>query len=58
MLEVTIARGSRQSYRVQLTVDRRAVPRGVQIVAFDITLDGRRYGELFDFLIQAQAKEK
>jgi hypothetical protein len=26
----------------------------VQIVPFDITLDGKRYGELFDFLIRAK----
>jgi len=27
---------------------------GVGIVAFDITLDGRRYGERFDFIVQVE----
>lgn len=54
VLAGTIDRESRQSYQVKLTVDRAAVPRGVQIIPFDITLDGKRYGELFDFLIRSQ----
>ena len=53
VLEGTIAPESRQSYPVKLSVDRSSVLSGVQIVPFDITLDGNRYGELFDFLIQA-----
>ncbi|MEK6258358.1 MAG: hypothetical protein AABP62_07030 [Planctomycetota bacterium] len=39
---------------MKLTVDRSAVPPGVHIVPFDITLDGKRHGELFDFLIRAK----
>lgn len=58
VLDGTIDRKSRQSYRVKLTVKRGAVPRGVQIVTFDITLDGKHFGELFDFLIQARDMEK
>ena len=54
MLEGTIDAESRQSYPVKLTVNRHAVPSGVQIVPFDITLDGKRYGELFDFLIRVK----
>lgn len=54
VLEGTINRQSRQGYPVKLTVNRNAVPPGVQIVPFDITLDGKRYGELFDFLIRAK----
>lgn len=54
VLEGTIERESRRSYPVKLTVDRGALPQGVQMVTFDITLDGKRYGELFDFLIQAK----
>lgn len=54
VLEGTIDRKSRQSYPVKLTVNRGAVPAGVHIVPFDITLDGKRYGELFDFLIRAK----
>ncbi len=54
VLEGTINAESRQSYPVKLTVNRHAVPPGVQIVPFDITLDGKRYGELFDFLIRVK----
>ena len=54
VLEGTIDRENRQSYEVELSVDRAVVSKGVQIVPFDITLDGHRYGELFDFLIRAQ----
>ncbi len=54
VLEGTIDRKSRQSFPVKLTVNRGAVPPGVQIVSFDITLDGKRYGELFDFLIRVK----
>jgi hypothetical protein len=25
---------------------------GVRIVAFDVTLDGRRYGEIFDAIVE------
>jgi glyoxylase-like metal-dependent hydrolase (beta-lactamase superfamily II) len=53
VLEGIIDRKGRQGYPVKLTVDRNAVPSGVQIVPFDITLDGNRHGELFDFLIRA-----
>ena len=34
-------------FQVKLTVDHAAVPRGVQIVPFDITLNGKSCGELF-----------
>ena len=54
VLEGTIDRKSRQSYPVKLTANRGVVASGVQIVPFDITLDGKRYGELFDFLIRAK----
>jgi len=56
VLEASIAGKSRQSYRVRLAVDRGSVGPGVQMVPFDITLDGRRYGELFDFLIRTSAE--
>ena len=43
---------SRQTFPVKLTIqDRAALGAGVKIVPFDITLDGRRYGELFDFIV-------
>ena len=54
VLEGTIDAESRQSYPIKLTLNRSAVAPGVQIVPFDITLDGKRYGELFDFLIRAK----
>ena len=54
LLEGTVSRQNRQSYPVKLTVNRNAISSGVQIVPFDITLDGKRYGELFDFLIRAK----
>ena len=55
VLEATLAAKSRQSYPVKLTVtDRKALPQGVQIVPFDITLDGRRHGELFDFVVRGR----
>ena len=54
VLEGTVSPESRKSFKVKLTADREAVSRGVQIVPLDITLDGKRYGELFDFLIRAR----
>ena len=54
VLEGTIDSKSRRSYPVKLNVDRNAIPPGVQLVPFDITLDGKRYGELFDFLVRAK----
>ena len=29
-------------------------PVGVQIVALDVTLDGRRYGQLFDLIVEVE----
>jgi glyoxylase-like metal-dependent hydrolase (beta-lactamase superfamily II) len=54
VLEGTVQAESRRSFDVRLTVDRGKVPAGLQIVPFDITLDGRRYGELFDFLVKVR----
>lgn len=55
VLEGSVAPKSRETFPVKLTIrDRAAVPAGVQIVPFDITLDGKRYGELFDFVLQAR----
>lgn len=44
---------SRKTFTVKLKVDRNVAPAGLQIVPFDITLDDRHYGQLFDFLLQA-----
>jgi hypothetical protein len=46
-----------RSYEVRLSAGGEQVPEGVQIVPFDITLDGIRYGEMFDFLIQAKPEK-
>ncbi len=54
VLEGTVAGKSRQSYPVKLTVDPSALAPGAQIVTFDITLDGKRHGELFDFVIRGR----
>ena len=43
-----------REYEITLTADHKQVPGGVQMVPFDITLDGKRYGEMFDFLILAR----
>jgi glyoxylase-like metal-dependent hydrolase (beta-lactamase superfamily II) len=54
VLDGMVEAKSRKKYQVRLTVDRDKVPAGVQMVPFDITLDGKHYGELFDFLIRAK----
>jgi glyoxylase-like metal-dependent hydrolase (beta-lactamase superfamily II) len=52
VLEGTVAAKSRESFPVTLKVQNRdQQPAGVQIVPFDITLDGRQHGELFDFIL-------
>ncbi len=53
MLEGEVAAKSRKTFTVKLRVDRKAAPAGLQMVPLDITLDDRRYGQLFDFLLQA-----
>lgn len=52
VLDGLVERESRHSYRVKLTVDPNVAPKGMQIVPFDIHLDGKHYGQLFDFLIR------
>jgi glyoxylase-like metal-dependent hydrolase (beta-lactamase superfamily II) len=56
VLEGTVESKSRQGYEVELTIDPRQFPTGVQMVPLDITLDGKHYGELFDFLMQAKSE--
>lgn len=58
VLEGTIKAESRQSYRVKLTMKQPTDNPGVRIVPFDITLDGKHYGELFDFLIRTRTTPK
>jgi glyoxylase-like metal-dependent hydrolase (beta-lactamase superfamily II) len=55
VLEGTVAAKSRQSFPVTLKVqNREKQPAGVQMVPFDITLDGRQHGELFDFILMTR----
>jgi glyoxylase-like metal-dependent hydrolase (beta-lactamase superfamily II) len=52
VLKASVAAKSRAVYPVKVTVkDREKLPAGVLIAPFDITLDGKRYGELFDFIL-------
>lgn len=53
----TVEPKSRQSFKVKLTPDPERLPPGVQMVPMDITLDGKRYGELFDFIVLGREKE-
>jgi uncharacterized heparinase superfamily protein len=54
VLEGVIPAKSRQTYQVRLTADSDRVAAGLLMVPFDITLDGHRYGEWFDFLLLAK----
>lgn len=59
VLEGSVAAKSRQTYPVKLTIkDRAKLPAGVQIVPFDITLDEKHHGELFDFILMTKEKPK
>ena len=48
----TVPAESRSTYSVTLTADAASASPGVQIVPFNITLDGKRHGQLFDFIMQ------
>jgi glyoxylase-like metal-dependent hydrolase (beta-lactamase superfamily II) len=52
ILEGVLQARSRGTITLELSVDRRVAAEGMQIVTLDITLDDKRYGELFDFLIR------
>jgi hypothetical protein len=54
VLEGIIGPKSRASFKVKLTAESEKLPAGVQMVPLDITLDGKRYGQLFDFIVQAK----
>lgn len=59
VLEGSVAAKSRQAFPVKLTVtDRSKLAGGVQIAPFDITLDGRHHGELFDFILMGKETPK
>lgn len=55
VLEGVLKGHSRQSFPVQLRAEPGAEP-GLRIVGFDITLDGRRYGQWFDMLVDIAAE--
>jgi glyoxylase-like metal-dependent hydrolase (beta-lactamase superfamily II) len=55
-LEGTLASGSRQSFPIRVRLSPQAAP-GTRIVALDVTLDGSRYGEWFDFVIGVSAED-
>jgi len=53
VLDGKLGSETRQSFPLRLTAAQDAIP-GVHIVAFDITLDGHRYGEWFDFTVSIE----
>ena len=53
VLQGSVRPGAREALPVRLKAAEGAAA-GVGIVAFDITLDGRRYGEWFDFIVQVE----
>ncbi len=52
ILEGSLGRASRGTFPVRLTAASDVAP-GVHIIALDVTLDGKRYGERFDFVVEA-----
>ncbi|MBE3123512.1 MAG: MBL fold metallo-hydrolase [Planctomycetes bacterium] len=53
VLEGKVGPASREAFPVRIKAAEGA-PAGVKIVAFDITLDGKRYGEWFDFIVDVE----
>ena len=58
ILEGSVDAKSRKAFKVILTADSNRVATGVQMIPFDITLDGKRYGERFDFLVQGKPADE
>jgi len=50
VLEGVVGPESRERFAVRLRAD--GAGSGVRMIPFDITLDGERRGELFDFLVR------
>jgi len=50
-LDARLGASKREKFRLKVTATSEAKP-GVQLIAFDITRDGRRYGELFDAIVE------
>ncbi|MCE9530262.1 MAG: MBL fold metallo-hydrolase [Planctomycetes bacterium] len=55
ILEGTVAAKSRKEFKVILKASPEKTANGVQMIPFDIILDDKHYGELFDFLVQTSA---
>lgn len=53
VLNGKVSSTSRASFPVRLRTDRNAKT-GVSIVAFDVTLDGERYGQWFDMIVEVK----
>ena len=53
--EGTLEPESRGTFTIKVSAAADAPP-GVKLVAFDITRDGRRYGELFDAIVEVKAQ--
>lgn len=53
ILQGSVPAESRRTFPVKLRADRSKLSAGLQIVPLDITLDGKRHGQLFDFVLQA-----
>ncbi len=51
MLEGTVPAESRETYDVAISAENIDNPEGLQIVPLDIELDGKHYGQWFDFLV-------
>ena len=54
ILEGSVPANSRKQFKVELKANAAQTAVGVQMIPFDITLDGKHHGELFDFLVQSK----
>ncbi len=52
ILDGNVPAESRRTFSVQLTADTTVLPPGLQIAPFDITLDGKPKGQMFDFVLK------
>ncbi|HCN75939.1 MAG TPA: hypothetical protein DIT13_01945 [Verrucomicrobiales bacterium] len=54
VLEGSLPAKSRASFPVKLAADAAVIPSGVLMIPMDITLDGKRHGQAFDFIVQGR----
>ena len=52
ILKGLIERESRRKYQVQVTIDPKIAASGIHMIPFDIKLDQKHWGQMFDFLIR------